>query len=216
MSELRLVLASQSPARLATLRSAGVEPEVIVSGVDESVINDADPAGLALALAQLKARAVADQLVNADDTDDGVDDRTILVIGCDSVLELDGAAYGKPHDPQVAIQRWQQMRGRSGVLHTGHQVIKINNGEITHAAGRGAATIVHFADLDDAEIKAYVDTGEPLVVAGSFTLDGLGGPFVTGIEGDPHNVIGISLPLLREMIMAAGHSWPELWASVRP
>ncbi|HEY9294252.1 MAG TPA: Maf family protein [Microlunatus sp.] len=204
---LRFVLASQSPARLATLRSAGVEPEVIVSGVDESVINDSDPAGLALALAQLKATAVADQLIN----ESAGDGRPILLIGCDSVLDLDGESHGKPHDPQVAIQRWQQMRGRSGVLHTGHHLIKINNGEISHAAGRGAATVVHFADLSDAEIKAYVDTGEPLVVAGSFTLDGLGGPFVTGIEGDPHNVVGISLPLLREMIITAGHSWTELW-----
>jgi septum formation protein len=206
---LRLVLASESPARLATLRSAGLDPEVIVSGVDESVVQDADPAALALALAHLKVTAVADHLTAGAAAD--VDDRRpTLVIGCDSVLELDGEPYGKPGDPQTAIERWQRMRGRSGILHSGHHLIKIIDGRITHSAGRGAATTVHFADLTDAEIEAYVDTGEPLQVAGSFTIDGRGGPFVTGI-GDPHNVIGISLPLFREMIIAAGHSWPELW-----
>lgn len=208
----RFVLASQSPARLATLRSAGVDPEVIVSGVDESVIRHTDPAALALALAQLKATAVADQLIAGDTVDiEGDDHSPILIIGCDSVLELDGEPYGKPGDPQTAIERWQRMRGRSGVLHSGHHLVKINEGRIVGAAGRGAATTVHFADLSDAEIEAYVDTGEPLQVAGSFTIDGLGGPFVTGIEGDPHNVVGISLPLLREMIIAAGHSWSDLW-----
>jgi septum formation protein len=199
---MRLVLASQSPARLATLRAAGVEPEVIVSGVDESVVTETDPAALALTLAQLKAQAVADHLLS---------DGSVIVVGCDSVLELDGRSYGKPGDASVAVQRWRTMRGRSGVLHTGHYLIKISDGAVVHAQGRGAATTVHFADLSDAEIDAYVGTGEPLAVAGSFTLDGLGGPFVTGIDGDPHNVVGISLPLLREMIIAAGHSWPELW-----
>ena len=203
---MRLVLASQSPARLATLRSAGVEPEVIVSGVDESVVQDSDPAGLALALAGLKAGAVADQLLTSGDQ--GV----TMIIGCDSVLELDGKPYGKPMDESIAIDRWRLMRDRSGVLHTGHQLIKISDGAITESLGRGAATTVHFADLSDAEIRAYVETGEPLAVAGSFTLDGLGGPFVTGIEGDPHNVVGISLPLLREMIIMVGHSWTELWS----
>lgn len=215
---LRFVLASQSPARLATLRSAGVEPEVIVSGVDESVVQDSDPAALALALAQLKATAVADQLI-ADQpvADQHVADqpatagRPTVIIGCDSVLELDGESYGKPGDHRTAVQRWQLMRGRSGVLHTGHQLIKITDGTITESFGRSAETTVRFAELTDDEIEAYVATGEPLAVAGSFTLDGLGGPFVTGIEGDPHNVVGISLPLLREMIMAAGHRWHELW-----
>lgn len=201
---MRFVLASQSPARLATLRSAGVRPEVIVSGVDESGVTESDPATLALTLARLKAEAVADQLV--------ADPGLIIVVGCDSVLELDGIAYGKPGRPEVAVERWRMMRGRSGVLHTGHRLIKIDNGSVVHAESRGAATVVRFADLSDAEIDAYVATGEPLVVAGSFTLDGLGGPFVTGIDGDPHNVVGISLPLLREMIITAGHSWPELWS----
>jgi len=201
---MRFVLASQSPARLATLRAAGIEPEVIVSGVDESGVTAADPASLALTLAELKAEAVVDQLLPGP----------AIVVGCDSVLELDGVAYGKPGTPEVAVERWRLMRGRSGVLHTGHRLIKIDNGTIVHAQSRGAATVVHFADLSDAEINAYVATGEPLVVAGSFTLDGLGGPFVTGIEGDPHNVVGISLPVLREMIIAAGHTWQELWTGL--
>ena len=177
---------------------------MIVSGVDESGVAEADPAALALTLARLKAEAVADELLR--------ERGSLIIVGCDSVLELDGTAYGKPGDPAVAIERWRMMRGRSGVLHTGHQLIKINNGVVVNSQGRGAATVVHFAELSDAEIDAYVATGEPLVVAGSFTLDGLGGPFVTGIEGDPHNVVGISLPLLREMIISAGHAWPELWA----
>ncbi len=206
---LRLVLASQSPARLATLRSAGLRPEVIVSGVDETMVSGGRPAELALALARLKAEAVAERLLA---TGPGDDDRPVLVVGCDSVLELDGEAFGKPHDPAVAVERWQRMRGRSGVLHTGHQLVRLVGGEVTHSAGRGAATVVHFAELTDEEITAYVDTGEPLVVAGSFTLDGLGGAFVTGIEGDPHNVVGISLPLLREMVLQAGHRWPDLWS----
>jgi septum formation protein len=205
---VRLILASQSPARLATLHAAGLDPEVIVSGVDEEAVRADRPADLALELARLKAEAVAARFTAEPD----LDDRPVIIVGCDSVLELDGEPYGKPHDPEVAVRRWQAMRGRSGVLHTGHHLIKIVDEQVCHAAGRGAATVVHFADLDDDEIAAYVETGEPLVVAGSFTLDGLGGPFVTGIEGDPHNVVGISLPLLREMIMTAGHRWPELWS----
>jgi len=201
---MRFVLASQSPARLATLRSAGVEPEVIVSGVDESGVAEPRPADLALSLAGLKAEAVADQFRG--------DPGPVIIVGCDSVLELDGVAYGKPGSAQVAKQRWRSMRGRSGILHTGHRLIKIVDGALAYDIGRGAATTVHFADLSDAEIDAYIATGEPLQVAGGFTVDGFGGPFVTGIEGDQHNVVGISLPLLREMIIEAGHSWPELWA----
>ncbi|QGN35214.1 nucleoside triphosphate pyrophosphatase [Microlunatus sp. Gsoil 973] len=204
---MRFVLASQSPARLATLRSAGVEPEVIVSGVDESVVVQTRPADLALTLARLKAEAVTDQLLG--------EPGPVIIVGCDSVLELDGVAYGKPGSADVAKQRWQMMRGRSGVLHTGHQLIKVADGTVLHEAGRSAATTVHFANLSDAEIDAYIATGEPLQVAGGFTVDGIGGPFVSGIEGDQHNVVGISLPLLREMIIAAGHSWSELWTCHR-
>jgi septum formation protein len=192
----RLVLASASPARLATLRAAGLDPEVIVSGVDESTVSTPDPASLALELAVLKARAVAGRVEGA------------VVVGCDSVLELDGAAYGKPADAAEARNRWRSMRANRGVLHTGHCVIDGTGRE----QARGAATTVHFADVTDEEIDAYVETGEPLQVAGAFTIDGLGGPFVQGIEGDHHNVVGISLPLLREMLAAIDVPWTALWA----
>ncbi len=202
MSTPRLVLASQSPARLATLRSAGLDPEVVVSGVDETQIDHADPARLAVELARLKARAVADRV-----TPDAV------VVGCDSVLELDGEIHGKPGSPEEATDRWRRMRARSGVLHTGHCVIDLRrgSGSARRELAREARTVVHFAELSDAEIDAYVATGEPLRVAGAFTLDGLGGGYVTGIEGDPHTVVGIGLPLLREMLAELGHQWHDFW-----
>jgi len=196
-----LVLASASPARLATLRSAGVEPEVIVSGVDESQVDGVPPAELALQLAELKAAAVATRL--ADDPGDR------LVLGCDSVLELDGVALGKPDDAAEATVRWQAMRGRSGVLHTGHALHDLGTGRVAAAT---ASTTVHFADVTDVEIAAYVATGEPLYVAGAFTIDGRGGAFVRGIEGDHHNVVGISLPLLRELLAELDRSWVDLWS----
>jgi len=192
----RLVLASASPARLATLRSAGLDPEVLVSGVDESQVHSTDPAALAGELARLKARAVAPKVPDA------------VVVGCDSVLGLDGAVHGKPADPAEAVARWRAMRGRSGVLHTGHCVIAPGGREVL----RAAATTVHFADVTDREIEAYVATGEPLQVAGAFTVDGLGGAFVRGIEGDHHNVVGISLPLLREMLAEVEVAWVSLWS----
>lgn len=193
----RLVLASQSPARLAVLRAAGVDPEVIVSGVDESQLDGLPPEELALQLAELKAGSVAEQLTG---------DR--LVLGCDSVLELDGLALGKPGSPEEATSRWVEMRGRSGVLHTGHALHQLASGRVAAAT---ASTTVHFAEVTDAEIAAYVATGEPLHVAGAFTIDGLGGAFVTHIEGDHHNVVGLSLPLLRDMLAELGESWVGLW-----
>lgn len=196
----RVVLASASPARLATLRSAGLEPDVVVSGVDELQVTTADPASLALELAVLKARTVAT----------GIDDA--VVIGCDSVLEFDGAVHGKPTDAAEATARWRAMRGRSGVLHTGHCLVDTRTG--TELA-RSSDTVVHFADVSDEEIDAYVATGEPLRVAGAFTLDGLGGAFVTGIEGDPHTVVGIGLPLLRSMFETLGVRWTDLWRADR-
>lgn len=198
---VELVLASQSPARLATLRSAGIEPVVIVSGVDESQLVDLPPAELALQLAELKCGAV----VARDDLPSGA-----LVLGCDSVLELEGEARGKPADAADAVRRWQSMRGRAGVLHTGHCLRDSATGHVAAATG---STTVHFADLSDAEITAYVATGEPLHVAGAFTVDGIGGAFVTGIEGDHHNVVGLSLPLLRELVGELGHSWSDLWTT---
>ena len=197
----RLVLASASPARLATLRSAGIGPEVIVSGVDESQLQHEDPARLALDLARLKARAVADTL-------DRGEGGSAWVIGCDSVLDLDGQIHGKPADADEARSRWRLMRGRNGVLHTGHCLIETSSGR---EVARSADTVVHFAEIADEEIEAYVDTGEPLKVAGAFTLDGLGGAFVRGIDGDPHTVVGIGLPLLREMFAELGVRWTDLW-----
>ena len=196
---MQLVLASASPARLATLRSAGIEPVVIVSGVDESQVDGLPPPELALQLAELKCSAVAER---ADLPEDG------LVLGCDSVLELDGQAFGKPRDAEEAVARWHQMRGRSGVLHTGHSLRETTSARVAAAT---ASTTVHFADLSDDEITAYVATGEPLSVAGAFTVDGLGGAFVTGIEGDHHNVVGLSLPLVRELVAELGRAWTDLW-----
>ncbi len=204
------MLASKSPSRLATLQAAGIEPEVLVSGADESIVAEPEPAARALGRARLKATAVADQLLSATVVDAG---GPTAILGCDSVFEFDGSAFGKPRSPAVATERIRRMRGRSGVLHTGHHLILSEDGStVSYAAGDTAASTIHFANIDDAEIAAYVATGEPLHVAGSFTIDGLAGPFITRIEGDPHNVVGLSLPLLRNLIIAAGHSWPELWA----
>ena len=194
----KLVLASASPARLKTLRDAGLSPEVVVSGVDEESVPRTGPADYTMRLAQLKAVAVASN------------EKRAVVIGCDSVLALDGEILGKPGTEAEATRRWQQMRGRSGVLHTGHCVIDTHR-EVWLA--RSAATQVRFAHVSDEEIAAYVATGEPLAVAGAFTLDGLGGAFVAGVTGDPHNVVGISLPLLRLMFDELGFTWTDFWSS---
>lgn len=196
---MRVVLGSASPARLATLRSAGVDPEVIVSGVDESGITAASPRDLAGRLATLKGDAVAERVTGP-----------CVVLGCDSVLEFEGVAHGRPVDVDDARSRWQRMRGRSGVLHTGHRVIVLDD-EDRRVTVVGSTT-VHFADLTDDEINAYLATGEPLQVAGAFTVDGIGGPFVDRLEGDPHNVAGISLPLLRRTLADLGMAWPSLWS----
>jgi septum formation protein len=196
-SVTRLVLASASPARLETLRRVGLDPEVVVSGVDESRVEAGRPAEVALELARRKARAVAERL-----------DGPALVVGCDSVLELDGEALGKPDSAEDAVRRWRAMRGRSGVLHTGHCAMDTATGRSESGV---ESTTVRFADVSDAEVDAYVATGEPLRVAGAFTIDGLGGAFVRRIEGDPHNVVGISVPLLREMLARLGVPWTDLW-----
>jgi septum formation protein len=198
MASMRLILASASPSRLRLLRAAGIDPEVVVSAVDEDQMleqmPDASPQEVAVVLAQAKARDVA------------VRHPGRLVLGADSVLDVDGRSLGKPLTAQVAVARWRELRGRSAELITGHCLIH-PDGE-TVAAAR---TRVHFAQPDDAEIDAYVATGEPLHVAGGFTLDGYGSAFVQGVEGDPANVIGLGIPLLRQMIRDAGLNWTDLW-----
>jgi septum formation protein len=194
----RLVLASQSPARLGLLRQAGFAPEVIVSGVDEDAVTAPTPAELALALAEAKASVVAARPEAAG----------ALVVGCDSVLDLDGEPLGKPADAAEATARWKAMRGRAGVLQTGHCVYDTTTGRYSSGT---ASTVVRFGDPTDEEIDAYVATGEPLHVAGAFTLDGRSAPFVEGIEGDHGNVIGLSLPLLRRLLGKLDVSVTELW-----
>jgi len=214
-----LVLGSASPARLATLQRAGVRPYVLVSDVDESSVlrravsqhADLPPEDVALVLARAKCEAVASALAGDSCPEDAP--TGALVLGCDSVLDLDGEAHGKPADAAEATSRWRRMRGRSGVLHTAHWLIDDrpdSDGGTGATMGAVASTTVHFAWVSDEEIGAYVATGEPLQVAGAFTIDGLGGPFVSGIEGDHHNVVGISLPLLREMLAEINLGWFDL------
>ncbi|MGW0768371.1 Maf family protein [Streptomyces sp. NPDC002676] len=195
----RLVLASASPARLGLLRQAGLTPEVIVSGVDEDAVTAPTPAELALALAEAKASVVAAK----------PEVQGALVIGCDSVLELEGQALGKPADAEEATARWKSMRGRAGILQTGHCIWDTTAKRFVAGV---ASTVVRFGEPSDEEIAAYVASGEPLYVAGAFTLDGLSAPFIEGIDGDHGNVIGISLPLVRRLLAELGIGITELWA----
>jgi nucleoside triphosphate pyrophosphatase len=191
---ITLVLASGSAARLRVLRDAGLDPEVVVSGVDEGIEALDTPAAV-MALARRKALAVAERRPDA------------LVVGCDSMLDADGLAMGKPASPEQALSWCRRLSGREATLYTGHCVV--------HARGRAvsevAATLVRFATTTDAEIDAYVATGEPLAMAGAFSLEGLGAPFIDGIDGDPSNVIGLSLPLLRRMLAGLGLAITDLW-----
>jgi septum formation protein len=199
---VRLVLASASPARLAVLRAAGVEPEVRVSGVDEEAITAPDPTALVRTLAEAKAAAA----VRPDDDD-------LLVLGCDSMLDLDGVAYGKPGTAAEATRRWALMAGRSGVLRTGHALLSVRAGEVVARASDTAATEVRFGRPSPDELAAYVATGEPLQVAGAFTIDGRGGWFVDGVDGDPGTVIGLSLPMMRTLLGRVGVAVTDLWRS---
>lgn len=199
MAPRPLVLASQSPARLGLLRAAGLDPRVVVSGFDEDAVQVADPLALVRVLAEGKAQAVAPSVT------DGA-----LVVGCDSLLVLDGQALGKPHTAEEATRRWQRMRGREGVLATGHCVVDTATGRQVSDV---ATTTVRFGTPSDAEVAAYVATGEPLAVAGAFTLDGFCAPFVDGIDGDHGTVVGLSMPLLRGLLSQLGVEVTDLWAT---
>lgn len=202
-SPMRVVLASASSARLTELQRAGLNPVVQVSGVDEEAIVHDDTKVLVAELARHKAEAVAAELSDSFPT---------VVIGCDSLLEIEGRRYGKPGSAQAARTQWLWQRRRSGQLHTGHHVVVIDEAG-RRSLSRTASTTVHFADVAEDEIDAYVATGEPVHVAGAFTIDGYGAAYISAIEGDHHNVIGISIPLLRQMLTELGVTWHSLWAS---
>jgi septum formation protein len=195
---VQIILASASTSRLHLLESVGIAPKILVSGVNEeaSELASLSPAELVIALAILKAHTVK-EAAPADS----------LIIGCDSTFEFEGKSLGKPGSKENAIARCKQLSGKSGYLHTGHCLIDLKNG--IELSERSTAK-VQFAQMTDAEITDYVDSGEPLNVAGGFTLDGLSAPFITNIEGDPSGIIGLSLPLLRKMIISLGYSWPDL------
>jgi septum formation protein len=206
---VRLYLASTSPARLATLRAAGIEPVLLPSGVDEEAAVAAAGAmtgsEMVLLLARLKAEAVVGRLVDGEPIDG-------FILGGDSAFDLDGVTYGKPHEPAVARERWLAHRGREGQLHSGHWIIDHRNGTLGAAVGGVSTAAVRFAaSITDAEIDAYIATGEPLEVAGAFTIDSLGGAFITEVRGDPHAVVGLSLALVRELLLGFDVSWPDLW-----
>lgn len=206
---MRLYLASTSPARLATLRAAGVEPVLLSSGVDEDAVAAAagplDGPGLVRLLARAKAEAVTGALIDGSPLDG-------VILGGDSVFELEGRLYGKPHRPEVARERWRAQRGRTGLLHSGHWLIDHRGGTANGAVGEVSTAAVTFApDVSDAEIDAYIATGEPLQVAGAFTIDSLGSAFITRVEGDPHAVVGLSVSTLRKLLREFGIEWPSLW-----
>ena len=191
----RLVLASSSASRLRVLRLAGIEPLVVPSGVDEANARATRPGELVLELAERKALAVAN----------GRDD---LVLGCDSLLDLDGVALGKPETSEEALRRWRAMRGRAGELRTGHVLVDGQTGSIVREV---VSTTVHFGSPSDEELDAYIATGEPLGVAGAFTLEGRSAPFIDGVVGDAGNVLGLSLPALRRLLGRLGLAVTELW-----
>lgn len=211
---MRFVLASTSPARLTLLRNAGLTPETMNPGVDEDdVVTEMEAtrgASLAAAelvqvLAQAKAEAAARRLSET------LTEPT-LVFGGDSAFEFSGRIYGKPHTPERARERWLAQSGQTGTLWSGHSVIRLIPGEPSEVVGRVAAATVTFAEVTPAEIDAYIATGEPLQVAGAFTVDSLGGPFIRHVEGDPSTVVGLSLSTLRELVRELGVEWTELWA----
>lgn len=211
---MRLYLASTSPARLTLLRAAGVEPLTIAPGVDEpATVAAAEAVEGPLAagpMVQLLARAKAEAVVGGSIDDQPIDG---LILGGDSAFDIDGVIYGKPHQESVARARWHAQRGRTGVLHSGHWLIDHTGGQARRAVGAVAEASVTFAeDIDDDEVDAYVATGEPLEVAGAFTVDSLGGPFITAVHGDPSTVVGLSLSTLRSLVKQLGYEWTDLWS----
>ena len=211
---MRLYLASTSPARLTLLRSAGIEPVTLAPDVDEHAVAaeaarvqgaPLTPHHVVELLARAKAEAVSRSGTGAEPIDG-------LILGGDSVFVIDGVVYGKPHTPDKARERWHNQRGRTGQLYSGHWLIEQVNGVAGRAVGAVAVADVTFADdIEDAELDAYIATGEPLFVAGAFTIDSLGAPFITRISGDPSTVVGLSLPTLRRLVSGLGYSWPSLW-----
>jgi septum formation protein len=194
----QIILASSSPSRLRLLESVGIKPEVIVSGIDEESpeFDSLSPSDLVVKLASLKANAVKSRApINS------------LIIGCDSTFEFNGKSLGKPLNRENAIERSKLLSGKFGYLHTGHCIIDVKNGK---EINKLSSAKVQFAEMTNEEIVDYVDSGEPLNVAGGFTLDGLSAPFITSIEGDPSGIIGLSLPLLRNMVMSLGYSWLDI------
>ncbi|MDT7618691.1 MAG: nucleoside triphosphate pyrophosphatase [Pseudonocardiales bacterium] len=204
---MRVVLASASPARLRILTAAGLDPAVEVADLDEKAVLDsvahASVGEKVTTLASAKATTIARRIAGAHPD--------ALVIGCDSMLHLDGELVGKPADADEVRRRWRAMAGRTGELLTGHAVLRMVDGEIDRVAEGHAVTVVRFGEPTNAELDAYIGTGEPLAVAGAFTLDGLGGWFVEGIDGDPSNVIGLSLPLVRRLLAGVGVIVTDLW-----
>jgi septum formation protein len=209
---MRLYLASTSPARLQTLRAAGIEPVAVAPCVDEDAVVAAHEAASgpleASEMVQLLAQAKAEALVGAAPGGETIDG---LILGGDSAFLTGGRIHGKPHRPEVARQRWLEQNGGSGELWSGHWLIDHRGGRVHGAVGRADVATVRFADLDEAEIDAYIATGEPLLVAGAFTIDSLGGPFIRSVEGDPSTVVGLSLSTLRELVRELGVAWPTLW-----
>ena len=208
---MRLYLASTSPARLATLRAVGIDPEPVPSHIDEDAVAAAagplSPDDYVTLLARAKAEAVAERMADAGDIDG-------LVLGGDSAFVIDDRIHGKPHLPEVARERWHAQRGRSGVLHSGHWLIDARGNQVGRAVGGATSATVHFAsDITDDEIDAYIATGEPLEVAGAFTIDSKGAGFIERIEGDPHTVVGLSVPFLRTLVRQLGVDWPGLWST---
>lgn len=197
---MRFVLASKSEARRRALQEAGIDPEVVVSGFDETTIQDPSPTRLCAKLAEAKGSTVATTLPDED----------VVLLAADTVMEIEGRAHGKPRSREAAASLWHRMRGHGAVIHTGHFVL-VRRGGVDHHQLRVRSTTVHFADVSDEEVAAYVATGEPIDRAGGFSINGLAGAFVTAIEGDPFNVVGVSLPTVRQMMTDLGIGWHELW-----